>query len=165
MKIKIVFALGSFGLTFLLSVVVFHQATTRLELFSLNQKSQINIQNKISNFLAQDLENRRIKADKLINRQTKSNPLTSIMPIEEYVSKIEAMNLAGLPEDFQIAWLRYAKASRDSVNFISNLHSLPNSLILNNAEKVQAEIIFLAETEAWNKVVQAAKSYNVNIKE
>lgn len=73
------------------------------------------------------------------------------------------MNLIGLPEDFQIVWLRYAKIKRDSYLFLYSLKlkTYPKSLELKGSDIDAWKSLIAAEESAWNGVVSAAENYGV----
>lgn len=165
MKIKIFSSLLAFAATFVLSGVFFPSLASISKIISFNSKPDIGIQNKISALLRQDLENRRVKAHKLTSRGNDSDPATFIYPIVEYADKTDSMNLSGLPEDFQIAWLRYARATTESANLISNLKSLPNRLTLDEEEEASAETRFAAENDSRKAMLSIAGDYGVDFQE
>lgn len=162
MKRKLALSFLSFAVAFLLSVVVFPQLAAKSNLNSTHSEPLAITQNKVSRFLQQNSENRRVKLNKLEKRPPHSGPRSFIDPSDEYVTKSENMSLAGLPEDFQIAWLRYVKASRESLDLISHLKSLPEKAVFDDEEKDQAEIRFAAEENAWENVLSVAKKYDVD---
>lgn len=165
MKIKIVSSSLAFALTFVFSGLVFLPLTSKVERIIFNSKPNVETQNRISEFLRRDSENRKVKFDKLLNRGHDSDPANFIAPVVEYAAKTENMNLSGLPEDFQIAWLRYARATSESADLIKNLKSLPRQAILDEEEKRLADIKFPAESGARENLLSVASYYGVNVQE
>ena len=162
MKNKIITSLMMFTATFVLSTLVFLPLALKVKASVFTTKTDIHIQNKISKFLQKDLENRQIKVKKLVNNSNDMTPVIWVSAINEYAYKTETMNLSGFPEDFQIAWLRYARATRESANLISNLKSLPKKTILDQKEAEMAKIKFDRERETWGNVLLIAAEYGVN---
>lgn len=163
MKIKTVLSLITFALSFSLAVSLVSLGVWAFP-SSLAPKNNAAARAKISAFLATDAANRQVKVDKLKDRPSGSCPQSFVRPIAEYAAKTENMNLAGLPEDFQLAWLRYSRATDESVDLISHLRSLPQKMILNEEEKNLADEKFSAEDAAWKNVVATANEYGVDVR-
>ena len=162
MKSKIISSLIVFTATFLLSALVFPPLAFKVKSSIFITKTDIIVQNKISKFLQKDLENRKVKVKKFVNNSNDITPVTWVSAINEYADKTETMNLSGLPEDFQIAWLRYARATRESADLISNLKSMPKEIILDKEEAETAEIKFDRENETWKVALLLANEHGVN---
>lgn len=165
MKTKILSSLTAFAITFIFSGLIFPSIITKAAKGVFNSKPDVEIQNKISAFLQRDLENRKGKTNKLMNRENDSDPSTFIAPVIEYADKTENMNLSGLPENFQIAWLRYARATSESADFISHLKSLPERAVLDEEEKKLANVKFAAEDSSRNDLLSIALNYGVEFNE
>jgi hypothetical protein len=165
MKFKIVSSLLAFTATFIFSTLILSPIVSKAKRTVFNPNSDAEVQSRISNFLQQDLENKRAKANKLMNRENDSDPMTFVAPVVEYAAKTEAMNLSGLPEDFQLSWLRYAHATSDSAYLVSHLKSLPAQATLNEEEKQMADIKFAAEETSRRNLLSVAEDYGVEIKD
>lgn len=117
---------------------------------------------KVSNFLQQDVQNGLNRDAEIYSLQ--ADDLTSYSPeyvsvLKDYVNESGALDETGLPQDFQVAWLKHMRAWHNFNDFLTNSRNAKNGSEYRKLYKKHNREI----TVTWNEVLNVSQKHGATI--
>lgn len=117
---------------------------------------------KVYEFLLEDSKNMQALYDKLDNRKDHSGAFF-VKTLEERSDEVAHSDISRLPENFQLAWIKYVSVNREWTDFLGSLKHLPETMEMDEAEIERADEIIAKQSKAWDDLKRAADQYGVEL--